>query len=271
MHPQGRAKVAKARQDAAENKLYNIPTLSRDPFKPSWISMHIHTHMVVHFVAVWVYWVIISQRVPMAVFWGCQILRLPFMLELIGYFAQKELQTNVNVNVLATFKFVLMIFLSVHYIGLVSYFLCVISRFEAAYEWQSWVVQFEVNNLIEIRLGPYLTAENYLLCLYKGLNSLTNLGYEGTVPRRYGEMILSMAVFLLQTVVEAYILGKRCSRWCVPSPPCFRISLSFPAVPWRSHAAACHRPDVPTSLSSSEVNFPWSRSSPAQAHSCITS
>mmetsp|Transcript_27947 Transcript_27947/g.79036 ORF Transcript_27947/g.79036 Transcript_27947/m.79036 type:complete len:1538 (+) Transcript_27947:383-4996(+) len=201
------AKVAKAKREAAENKLYDILTLSRDPFRPSWLSIHIHKSMIIHFIGVWLYWAVVLQRIPMVVFWSCQVLRTPFILALVDYFGQKELQTNVNVNALASFKFVLMIFLSTHYIGLMSYFLCLLNRFESAIEWQAWVVQFEVNNYIEVHVGPYLTPANYLLCMFKGLNSLTNLGYEATVPRRYDEMFLSMAVFLIQTVVEAYILG----------------------------------------------------------------
>jgi hypothetical protein len=44
--------------------------------------------------------------------------------------------------------------------------------------------------------------QRYMLVMYKGLNCLCNLGYEGGVPKTLGEMILAMAVFTMQVLIQ---------------------------------------------------------------------
>ena len=56
---------------------------------------------------------------------------------------------------------------------------------------------------------PYTAAtlNVYLLIIYTGFNSLTNMGYEMTDPQRLEEIVLCILVVFLQIVLEAYILG----------------------------------------------------------------
>mmetsp|Transcript_5758 Transcript_5758/g.16161 ORF Transcript_5758/g.16161 Transcript_5758/m.16161 type:complete len:1854 (-) Transcript_5758:3600-9161(-) len=194
-------------RELTEDKLSSVKYLDGNPFAMSSLELYLDSHSIAHVFLVLIYWVIAVQRVPMVVFWCSQVLRLPYLVSLSQYFSLKALQTNVNVSTLATFKFVLLVFLSTHYLGLMAYFFCIIARFDRQLEVQSWVVQFEMNNFIPVDIGPYLGLEGYLLCMYKGLNSLTNLGYEGTVPKRMDELIFAMVTFVIQMVVEAYILG----------------------------------------------------------------
>jgi len=154
------------------------------------------------------YWVVISQRVPMVVFWSCQVLRLPILGMLGNYMEEKAHHPNVNVSVVATFKFILLIMMSAHYIGLMFFFFALVAGFDTSVESESWVIQFSVSSYIVVNLGESLSYENYLLCMYKGMNALTNLGYESTVPKRMEELVLSMVTFITQLVVEAYILGE---------------------------------------------------------------
>lgn len=68
-------------------------------------------------------------------------------------------------------------------------------------------------------------AAKYLIALYKGINALTNLGYEGVRPVNAVEMVLSISVMFVQIFVMAYILGDALRPLSVGeerrvSPPC---------------------------------------------------
>lgn len=79
---------------------------------------------------------------------------------------------------------------------------------------ESWIKQFIVmqgfggfhglrqlaDNTPPVSMGSLL--QRYMLVMYKGLNCLLNLGYEGGVPKTLGEMVLAMAVFTMQVVIQ---------------------------------------------------------------------
>lgn len=204
------AKKDEQEKDTLGNRVANIKfiTKNQNPFQKVPWAAWINSYTVLHIMVVWLYWLVVINRIPIYVFWGCQLLRLPIISALVSYFKFKELQPNVNVSTISAFKFVLLIFLFTHYVGLVFYFLCLVVGFDANLETQSWVVQFEVNNFLPVQLSPTLTANVYFMCIYKGLNSLTNLGFEGIVPRRMEELLCGIVTFMMQIVVEAYILGR---------------------------------------------------------------
>lgn len=56
-------------------------------------------------------------------------------------------------------------------------------------------------------LGMRLPICRYLVVLFKGLNALTNLGYEGGSPSNTWDMIIAISMFFVQIIVQAYILG----------------------------------------------------------------
>lgn len=188
--------------------LESVPFLTKNPFKQPPMLMWMNFHTVSHIPRVWLYWGIVSQRVPMAVFWCCQLLRVPILLDLSGYFAAKERQPNVDVSTVASFKFVLLIFLSAHYIGTISYFLCILAKFDTADESMSWVIQYHINNFVKVDIGEVLSPANYLLAMFKGISFLTPLSYENTVPRRMADLLFAITAFMIQMVVKAYILGE---------------------------------------------------------------
>ena len=169
----------------------------------------INGYTVMHIWLPLVFWVIAVQRVPMIVFWCCQLLKFPYLLSLKDYIRTKERTPSYDVNKVASFKFFLLIFLWAHYIGLLFYFLCILVGFDTNLETQSWVIQFGVYSGLQINTHEILVLSDYLLCMYKGLNTLTQLGFEGTVPRRMEELIFALITYFVQLVVEAYILGAR--------------------------------------------------------------
>lgn len=166
------------------------------------------------FLVVGVFWAVNSMYLPTVVFWASQALRLPRALQTLSYLSKKEQDNSARISTVASVKFVLLIFLAIHWIGCGFYFLAIASGFYTAEQWQSWVPQFQTaNNMYEgewtldAEIGGRLDPAAYLLCVYKGLNMLSHLSYENVSPRRYSELIASLVVLVLGVMVEAYILG----------------------------------------------------------------
>ena len=193
----------------AQDKFSTLPGTDKRPFKrlATFIHVWLNGHTMSHIGMVVLYWMIVIQRIPMVVFWSCQLLRIPIISTLIEYISRKEQDPKVNISHIAVVKFVLLIFVSAHYCGLLLYFLCILVGFDTSIDYQSWVIQFSVNNNIEVPIKSFMGVREYMLCIYKGMNALANLGYEATVPKRMEELVLTMLSFLAQVVVEAYILG----------------------------------------------------------------
>lgn len=173
-----------------------------------------------------IFWTLNSFYAPTVLFWSSQLLRLPRVMAIMTYFKTKELDNSINISTLASVKFVLMIFLAMHWIGCLFYFLAIVSGFDNNAMWQSWVPQYiDVNGIHDTAWdfdpgarGNMMSPAAYLLCVYKGLNMLTNLGYEGVSPRRYEELVLSVVVIFVQMVIEAYILGTLFHYLVKPDP-----------------------------------------------------
>lgn len=173
-----------------------------------------------------IFWALNSFYAPTVLFWTTQLLRLPRVMTIMSYFNVKELDNSINISTLATAKFVLMIFLAMHWIGCLFYFLAIVASFDDVPTWQSWVPQFIDVNTVSITnwdldvlvTGGSMSPAAYLLCVYKGLNMLTNLGYEGVSPRRYEELVASVVVIFVQMVIEAYILGTLFHYLVKPDP-----------------------------------------------------
>ena len=196
-------------QEELDDRLGALVLVGSNPFQSPMWHLWVDFNVLWHFLFVWVYWIIILQDLPICVFWAAQLLRLPALGSLLSYIKSKEMQASINVSTVAFAKFILLIFLSTHYVGLIFYWLCIIARFDMSLETESWVIQFEVVNNISVDTEAlHMHMQQYMLCVYKGLNSLANLGYESVVPKRYDELVLSIVTFLFQMVVEAYILGE---------------------------------------------------------------
>jgi hypothetical protein len=200
---------------AALRKNVSILLWGGKPYDNPLIQYFISSDFMIQWLlVVCLFWGLNSFYLPTIVFWTSQALRLPRALQILGYLSAKELDSNVSIGTVASAKFVLTVFLAIHWIGCVFYFLAIASRFEQLEAWQSWVPQFQaLNNMYEgewaldAQLGGRLDPYAYLLCLYKGLNVLSSLGYEEVSPRRYEELVVSIFAMFIQMVLEAYVLG----------------------------------------------------------------
>lgn len=102
------------------------------------------------------------------------------------FFRARELMVHVNIRHIAAFKFAVLVLGVAHWIGCLFYFLARISNFSNAANAATWVQQFDSNTLM-----AYNCTNNgsifdlYGVTLYKGLNGISNLGYDPVVPERW--------------------------------------------------------------------------------------
>ena len=206
---QVRKRLQQLHAEEIEQNLHLLENVTMPKSETRWVWLT--ADLVHHIVMVWVYWLILLMPIPMAVFWVTQILRIPFLSMLAEYFSSKELQTNINVLTVASAKFILLIYLSVHYIGCAFYFSSILSGFDDSDTNGTWATQMTANSMLSSNFDEYMHPENYLMCVYRGLNMLAAFGYEPIVPKRMDEMVLSVVTILVQMVVQAYVLGT-CPR-----------------------------------------------------------
>ena len=129
--------------------------------------------------------------------------------QLLRFFRAQEMNLRVDVRQLAVIKFCLLIVGCAHWVGCIFFYLSRLSDFSGHYGKSTWVAQWEEFHagVIDYNAESSDTWQSYLLIIYKGLNGLTNLGYERAVPQRYDEMVFSVLVIYLHVILDAYILG----------------------------------------------------------------
>lgn len=98
---------------------------------------------------------------------------------------------HVNIRHIAAFKFAVLVLGVAHWIGSLFYFLSRISNFSDAPNAATWVQQFDSNTLMSYNCTNNGSIfDLYGVTLYKGLNGISNLGYDPVVPERW---VLSLA------------------------------------------------------------------------------
>ena len=106
--------------------------------------------------------------------WASGIPRLTQRLRRFSFYFESILvDPTINAQHLQAFRVALIIFLSAHWVGCVFYFLARLQAFVST----TWLADFE--HLLpnyEIRTSDL--AIDYLLCMYKGFNALSNLAYD---------------------------------------------------------------------------------------------
>ena len=140
--------------------------------------------------ASWLWW---SSGIPRVV----QRLR-----RFVFYFESILVDPTINVQQLQAFRLALIIVLSAHWVGSIFYFLARLQGFGS----ETWLADFE-NLLPNYTIQPRVESTDYLLCMYKGFNALSNLAYDGGIPMNEVEMVFSLMVMLMQVYISALILG----------------------------------------------------------------
>jgi len=121
------------------------------------------------------------------------------------YFESILVDPTINAKRLQAFRVAIIIFLSAHWVGSLFYFLARLQGFGST----TWLADFEhllPDYQIELSSKHNVTID-YVLCIYKGFNALSNLAYDWGIPMNEVEMIFSLMVMLLQVYISALILG----------------------------------------------------------------
>ena len=134
---------------------------------------------------------------------GAALPRLVLRLSrFLSYFGGIAVNPDVNIKHMQAVRIGLVIILSAHWIGCFFYFM--------ARAWSkddtTWLAQFEKLVPLYDRSNATVSSE-YLLCIYKGFNTLTALGYDGGMPNNLIEMLLKCVVLAIQVQLSGLILG----------------------------------------------------------------
>jgi len=120
----------------------------------------------------------------------------------VFYFESILVDPTIKVQQLQAFRLALIICLSAHWVGSIFYFLARLQGFGST----TWLADFE-SLLPKYTMQPRIESADYLLCIYKGFNALSNLAYDGGIPMNEVEMVFSLMVMLMQVYISALILG----------------------------------------------------------------
>lgn len=113
-----------------------------------------------------------------------------------------------EVRTVAFFKFCLTVFGVAHWIGCMFYWIPRVQGFPGGHCSDTWLYQFQENSGVPFNLEKSTMAQKYMIIIYRGFNSITNLAYEPMVPRRVEEMLACTFSIFLQLFIEAYVLGE---------------------------------------------------------------
>jgi len=135
--------------------------------------------------------------------WASGIPRVVQRLRRFGFYFESILvDPTIKVQQLQAVRVAFIIFLSAHWVGSIFYFLARLQGFDST----TWLADFE-HLLPNYRMEPHVDSADYLLCIYKGFNALSNLAYDGGIPMNEVEMVFSLMVMLAQVYISALILG----------------------------------------------------------------
>jgi len=113
-----------------------------------------------------------------------------------------QVDPNVNVKKLQAVRIGLIILLSSHWVGCTFYLIARLQNFSSV----TWISDFE-ELLPTYRVDESDVGLDYLICVYKGFNTLSNLAYDLGVPANLAEVFCSLAAMLGQVYISALILG----------------------------------------------------------------
>lgn len=127
------------------------------------------------------------------------------------FFRARELMVHVNIRHIAAFKFAVLVLGVAHWVGCLFYFLSRLAGFSNAANSATWIQQFDANTPMNYNCTNNGTIfDLYGVTLYKGLNGISNLGYDPVVPERY--CFLTCHITLHHPHIAACLLSS-CLHW----------------------------------------------------------
>ena len=101
------------------------------------------------------------------------------------FFRARELMVHVNIRHIAAFKFVVLVLGVAHWVGCLFYFLARLADFSDSENSRSWTAQFDAETPMNYTCASNASVfDLYAVTIYKGLNGISNLGYDPVVPER---------------------------------------------------------------------------------------
>lgn len=144
----------------------------------------------------------LSQLRTVQVWFVTSFLRLPRVLRLIGYYKTQAINLDVPMRRLQISKFALLVYLVPHWVGCMFFLISRLDDFGP----ETWPVNVQaVVGSFGVQTAS--TAERYLMIMWKGVNAMTNLGYESIRPKTTVEIVWTCVMYFLQTLLASYILG----------------------------------------------------------------
>mmetsp|Transcript_26024 Transcript_26024/g.58867 ORF Transcript_26024/g.58867 Transcript_26024/m.58867 type:complete len:2813 (-) Transcript_26024:149-8587(-) len=144
-----------------------------------------------------------KSSTPLYVWWILMMPRfLPRSYRLYRFFRSMEMNLSVSISKLQLIKFALVIIMSSHWIGCLYFWVARIQNDNDT----TWISQ--ISTFFPLYSNTTTTPQKYLLCLYKGFDGLSSIGYVPVVPNNALEMILSILVMYNSIFISAYILGS---------------------------------------------------------------
>ena len=119
-----------------------------------------------------------------------------------------QVNPKINVRHLQILRICLIIVGSSHWIGCILYAIARSLGFSSV----TWVYDFE-KLLPNYRFDESTIEFDYMLCIYKGFNTLSNLSYDKAVPTNLFELGFAFFTMLIQVYISALTLGE---SWICP-------------------------------------------------------
>ena len=114
-----------------------------------------------------------------------------------------QVDPKINMRHLQTMRICLIIVGSSHWIGCIMYAIARSLGFSSV----TWVYDFE-KLLPNYHFDESTIEFDYMLCIYKGFNTLSNLSYDIGVPTNLAELCFAFATMLMQVYISALTLGE---------------------------------------------------------------
>lgn len=113
---------------------------------------------------------------------------------------------HVNIRHIAAFKFVVLVLGVAHWVGCLFYFLARLANFSDSDNSRSWTAQFDEGTPMNYTCATNATVfDLYAVTIYKGLNGISNLGYDPVIPERYVPAHIVLSAYCAWTAYQLHM------------------------------------------------------------------
>lgn len=122
---------------------------------------------------------------------------------------------HVNIRHIAAFKFVVLVLGVAHWVGCLFYFLARLANFSDSDNSRSWTAQFDAGTPMNYTCATNATVfDLYAVTIYKGLNGISNLGYDPVIPERYVPTYIVLLAYRCMDSISALTCSLQRTMSC---------------------------------------------------------